>query len=341
MNPTTRALTGLLAITLGLASPAAWPSERATGTFIASRICEAYVSKNKRTNPDSMTLTIGRSYPVFEVNKAVDPGWYRIRIETAQPPERWVDRNCGTADVLIGGTPPHEEDRPDRCRTAGLADSYVLALSWQPAFCETVHSRGDKPECHLTDPKAYQAKNFTLHGLWPNQQACGTRYGYCGEVGGSPGGFCDYPVLDLFTETREELGEVMPSAAAGSCLQRHEWHKHGTCQTAWSQDAYYEVAIDLTRQFNRAGAAYFMSRNVGEEVSTEAFLERVDCALGEGARERLELKCKGGNLVDIYVNLPADIAPGEDLRALIARAAPDFRNGCGDSFRVDPIGLAP
>jgi ribonuclease T2 len=337
MTGITRLLIGLLVVGLGLFTDSAvWASARASGTFTAEQACEAYVSKNKRTNPDDSVLIVGHVYSVFEVNKPTAPAWYRVRIDTAQPPERWVDRNCGTAQVQVDGTPPDDNGQPDQCRIAGLADSYLLALSWQPAFCET---HRDKPECGIDDPKAYQAKNFTLHGLWPNKQECGTHYGYCGEVSGSPGGFCDYPALDLFTQTRDELGEVMPSAAEGSCLQRHEWHKHGTCQTAWSQDEYYDVAIDLTRQFNRSGAAYFMSRNLGEEVSTEAFLERVDCALGDGARERFELKCNGGNLVDVYINLPADINPGEDLRALIGRAAPDFHNGCGDSFRVDPIGF--
>jgi ribonuclease T2 len=315
----------------------AWASAAASGTFTAEQTCEAFVSKNKRTNPDNTTITLGERYPVFEVNRPDRPSWYRVRIEGAQPPERWVDKRCGIAVVQIGdGERAATTTRSTMCNTAGLRDSFKLALSWQPAFCE---GRPSKPECRIDRPSTYQARNFTLHGLWPNKKECGTDYNFCGEIRSKPGEFCDYPALELFTAVRDDLERVMPSAAAGSCLQRHEWFKHGTCQTEWSVDEYYIRAIDMTRQFNESGVAYFMARNIGQVVSEEAFFQRVDCALGMGSHQRLQLKCKNGNLVDVYINLPADIGAEEDLGEIIARAEPSFRSDCGGQFRVDPIGL--
>ena len=82
-----------------------------------------------------------------------------------------------------------------------------------------------------------------------------------------------------------------------------------------------------------------MARNIGKVVSEEAFFKKVDCAFGAGTHERLQLKCKNGNLVDVYINLPAEIDPGEDLSKTIARAEPSFNSNCGGQFRVDPIGL--
>ena len=345
MVKTVRLFVLFIAFAVGaVAAQGAWAAA-ASGTLTATEACEAFVSKNKRTNPDDSRLAVGEQYTVFEANKAVDPSWYRLRMESADPPERWVARHCGTGEILVGdsgaptggtsgGAGGSGGSSGDQCTTAGLEDSYVLALSWQPAFCET---KPDKPECRIDDPKVYQARNFTLHGLWPNKASCGTRYGFCGDER-DPGGFCDYTPLQLFTEVREDLELVMPSAAAGSCLQRHEWYKHGTCQTKWSIDEYWEVAIDLVEQFNRSGAAYLMSRNIGEQVETEAFLERIDCALGAGARDRVQLKCKNGNLVDVYISLPKEITPGADLGALMSQADPKSGNQCGDSFRVDPIG---
>ncbi len=321
------------------AMPMATASTPAFGSITATQTCEAFVSKNKRTNPDRIRLEIDRVYSVFEANKPSNPSWFRIRVDGASPKERWISKQCGLVDVRLNGDPGSVDDRDHRgsCNTPGLQDSYVLALSWQPAFCET-HRR--KPECRIEDKKSYQARNFTLHGLWPNKRECGKQYGYCGEVSGRPGDFCDYPVLSLFTEVRTELERVMPSAAAGSCLQRHEWFKHGTCQTDWSMDEYYETAVDLTRQFNESGIAYFISRNIGKRVSEAEFKEKVDCALGSGAHARIELKCKGGNLVDVYIRLPGTINKGDGLGESMGRAGGEFKSNCGGQFSVDPIGLS-
>ncbi len=332
-----------LLLTIGLficAIDMAWASTPASGTITATQACEAFVSKNKRTNPDNTKLVINETYAVFEANKPRNPGWFRLRVANASPPERWVARHCGVLDVSLGddSTPTDDEDQRDACNTPGLEDSYVLALSWQPAFCET---HRDKPECRIDDRKSYQARNFTLHGLWPNREACGKKYGFCGEVRSRPGDFCDYPMLSLFTAVRADVEAVMPSAAAGSCLQRHEWFKHGTCQTGWSMDEYYEVAVDLTRQFNESGIAYFVARNIGATVSEADFINKVDCAHGAGAHKRLELKCKGGDLVDVYINLPGTIGKGEALGELMKDAQGQFKSNCGGRFRVDPIGFSP
>jgi ribonuclease T2 len=315
----------------------AWASTAAQGTLTAQQPCEAYVSKNRRTNPDHSTLTVGTTYAIFEVNRGDQPDWYRVRVDTAQPPERWVSAQCGTAQLqVVAGGGGNGSGGSSACHTAGLAENFKLALSWQPAFCEDHPS---KPECAITDTQTYQARNFTLHGLWPNKSSCGINYDYCGEVTRQPGDMCDYPALQLYTAVKEALKTVMPSAAAGSCLERHEWHKHGTCQSQWSIDEYFEHSVDLTRQFNESGVAYYMARRIGQTVSEEEFLNRVDCALGSGARQRVQLNCVDGNLVDIYINLPAQMAANEDLGALMSRAEPSFRSNCNGRFRIDPIGL--
>jgi len=320
-----------------------WASTPVSGTITATQTCEAYVSKNKRTNPDHIKLVVNQEYSVFEANKSNNPDWFRIRVDNANPPERWIAKYCGTVDIQMGGGGTGGGGggtgggSGNACHTPGLQDSYVLALSWQPAFCET---HRDKPECHIDDRKSYQARNFTLHGLWPNKASCGTNYGYCGEVQDKPAEFCDYPMLSLFTETRSDLEQVMPSAAAGSCLQRHEWFKHGTCQAGWSIDEYYEVAIDLTRQFNESGIAYFISRNIGNTVTEEAFINKVDCAHGTDAHKHIELKCQSGNLVDVYISLPKTIAAGAALGETMQQAQGEFKSNCGGQFKVDPIGFA-
>ncbi len=333
MNGMAKLITILLAVYIVTCDVLA--SVAANGTLTATQTCEAYISKNKRTNPDHSKLTVDQSYTVIEVNKAENPSWYRLIISNVEPQERWVAANCGEINVQIGINGGNNGGG-NECSTPGLEDSYVLALSWQPSFCET---HRDKPECQEEDKKSYQAHNFTLHGLWPNKSECGIKYEFCGEMRTRLGDFCDYPALTLFKEVRNDLEHVMPSAAAGSCLKRHEWFKHGTCQTKWSIDEYFGVAIDLTKQFNESGIGYFMSRNIGEIVTEDEFINRIDCAHGKNTHKSIELKCKNGNLVDVYIHLTDNISENQDLSGLLRSTDREFKSNCGGSFNIDPIGF--
>ncbi|QJD31414.1 ribonuclease T [Methylococcus geothermalis] len=298
------------------------------GIFNADRDCPAYVSKNKQTNPDGAHINTGKAYPVIEANKPDAADWYRLRLPMADPPERWVSRDCGRAQASAGPEPV-----AGRCDLAGQADAYVLALSWQPAFCEL---KAGKPECRDAGPAAYAARNFSLHGLWPTKASCGQDYGFCGEVKQPKREFCDYPPVALDAATQAVLAQVMPGTA--SCLERHEWHKHGTCQTAWSSDAYFALAADLTRQFNGSGIADFLAPRIGRTVRTEDFLARLDTDLGTGARDRIRLNCERGMLVEVHLNLPPKLEPGARLESLLRLAGRNSGSNCGSSFRLDPMG---
>lgn len=308
-------------------------AEKTSGEFIARQTCPAYVSKNKSTNPDNARIQPGYRYDIIEVLSAGNPVWYRITVPAASPKERWVNARCGEArSGSSNGS--HGDNNGASCSAAGQADSYVLALSWQPAFCET---KPDKAECRITDPGAYQARHFTLHGLWPNKKSCGTHYGFCGEIKNREADFCDYPAVTLNADSEAALAEVMPGASAGSCLERHEWYKHGTC-SSWSMEGYFDLAADLARQFNDAGMAYFMNRKIGQQVRTEDFINRVIAVLGPAARDRISLSCVKGMLVEVRLNLSLNLAYGTDLEKLIPEAPLQGKSDCGETFLVDAIG---
>jgi ribonuclease T2 len=316
------------------------------GTLHAERDCEAFVSKKKKSNPDKVRLEPGDAYVILEVNRPNQPDWFRVRVEDANPPERWVEASCGSQ---TGGGAPQEEgptepvrppvrpidsDDPSLCSTAGLQDSFKLALSWQPAFCE---SHRGKKECAANFPATFQsAGNFTLHGLWPNREACGINYGNC-EHRRTQSEFCDYPAPGINAQVASQLSQVMPGTA--SCLERHEWFKHGTCQKEWDPSQYFEEAIDLVRQFNDSGINKFMAANMGKQVLVEDFLAQVDTALGADARQRLQLTCAGGKLTDVFISLPAHFEPGSSLSELIRTAPQDFRSKCSGRFLIDPVGF--
>lgn len=318
----------LIVLAISYAYPV-W-ADKSIGTFSAQQSCPAYVSKNKLTNPDKARILAGKEYDAIEVNKPDHPGWYRVIVPTANPRERWVNAECGQARMTEA-----EPEHNNSCSTAGQADSYVLALSWQPAFCEI---KPQKPECQITDPTAYQAKHFTLHGLWPNKKNCGTHYAFCGEVKGQKQDFCDYPEIELDPASQAALAEVMPSVSAGSCLERHEWHKHGTCQASWAVQGFFEVSVSLVRQFNDSGMADFMSQRIGRQVRTRDFLDKVATVLGPAARDRIKLNCNQGMLVEVQLSLSAELTPESGLDQLIMNAPAQSDSNCGATFRVDPIG---
>lgn len=321
----------LVILIIGYAHSAA---AKTIGIFSAQQSCPAYVSKNKLTNPDNTQILADKKYDIIEANKPDHASWYRVILPSANPKERWISADCGDAQ-LSGGQGTGDNGNSSSCSIAGEADSHVLALSWQPAFCEI---KPQKPECKITDPKVYQAKHFTLHGLWPNKKSCGTHYAFCGDVKAQKQNFCEYPEIKLNPTSQATLAEVMPSVTAGSCLERHEWHKHGTCQAANSKEEFFDLSVDLARQFNDSGMAYFMNRRIGQQVRTEDFLNRIAAVLGSSARERIKLNCDQGMLVEIQLSLIADLTPGTDLEKLIINAPAQSNSNCGETFRVDPIG---
>ncbi|CAM4379995.1 MAG: Ribonuclease I [Legionella sp.] len=200
---------------------------------------------------------------------------------------------------------------------AGLSDSNVLALSSQPGFCQTYGYEAGKPECSHLSKNSYQARHLTLHGLWPNQNACGQSYGFCGVS--QRNNHCDYSPLDLSTEVAESLQTMMPGYKYGSCLERHEWNKHGSCQ-ALSADHYFTLAMRLAIEMDQSAFGSYVTENSGKTVSRESLRKMLDETLGNKNAGKVYLGCKRGILVDIYIELPALVPVDEPLESLVDKA---------------------
>jgi ribonuclease T2 len=106
----------------------------------------------------------------------------------------------------------------------GVFDYYVLALSWSPAFCESLRTEGQ------TDP---QCKNpglgFVVHGLWP-QFRSGGYPAYCNLDEAS----VDESLLGSWPSDKLELPPEHGDFVA------YEWSKHGTC-TGLDQEDYFNL----------------------------------------------------------------------------------------------------
>lgn len=220
----------------------------------------------------------------------------------------------------------------ERCNTTGLADSYVLALSSQPGFCETYGYEAGKPECYQLAATSYQATHLTLHGLWPNQSACGHRYGYCGIKPKS--NHCDYAPLQLNDEISARLQQIMPSYYYGSCLERHEWNKHGSCQSR-SADDYFALAMKWTQEMDDSYFGDYLRAHRGQYVLLSELRQALEQAFGPISRNAVVLSCKNKILVDINIQLPAVFDTNDSLETLM-HAAPLHagKDGCGLRVKI-------
>lgn len=296
-----------------------------SGSFQAKQSCPAYVSKNKKTNPDGMVLKPNQVYSIHEANRPNHPNWLRVEIpDNPTYPLRWVNSHCGQAKFSY--------EQLNCNKNPGLADAYVLALSWQPGFCQTYGYEAGKPECLCFPSDSYSASHLTLHGLWPNQKDCGHAYGFCGTE--PQFNYCNYQPLDFNQHVASLLRLLMPSFAAGSCLDRHEWYKHGSCQLLSSND-YFSLAIRLTQEAQSTILGKYLSQHVGETVALAKLREVIKHSFGKDNLGKVYLGCKNGYLVDIFIQLPALIPFNDSLTTLMQKAKGIGRNdGCPKNVKI-------
>lgn len=219
---------------------------------------------------------------------------------------------------------------------ADAAEQYVLAVNWQPAFCET---RPETPECETQTDDRFDASHFALHGLWPQprdnvycdvplEARTADRVGHWGRL----------PVLDLADETRTELERVMPGSR--SFLHRHEWVKHGSCYSPEPQ-AYYADSLRLMAELNASPVRTLFADSVGSPLAARDIRSSFDEAFGKGAGERVHVACRrvGARrlIVELTVNLAGPITPERDLGTLLREAPLNF-HGCRAGI-VDRVGI--
>ena len=256
-------------------------------------------------------------------------------------------RHVGTALALCGlllaaactddETPQGIVSSPEEAGGISRDAAFVLAASWQAAFCET---RPNKPECRSQTANRFDATHFALHGLWPQPR----ENVYCRVETGlvavdKAGRWRDLPRLDLDAETREALNRVMPGAQ--SYLHRHEWVKHGTCYSPGDPEEYFAESLVLMEELNASPVRKLFLDKTGKVVTRDDIAAVFDEAFGDGAGQRVELVCRQDGMrqliVEIRINLQGRITPGSRMGDLIKAAAPRS-NDCQAGL-IDPVGL--
>lgn len=175
-------------------------------------------------------------------------------------------------------------------------DYWLLAASWQPGFCAT----HDVPECQRL-AGTYAASNFSLHGLWPNRYD-GEHPFYCGVNQSDIAmdqrhAWCSMDAYPLSGAVRQNLSEYMPGIA--SCLDQHEWFKHGTCAQV-TPDQYWTEAIKLVSRLGSTSFNAFLQTHAGERVTRNQLLAAFEDAFGSGTRSAVSLKCSRSGGVSYF-----------------------------------------
>jgi ribonuclease T2 len=303
------------------------------GTFLATKDCPAFQSFRKGTNPGGVKILSGHSYSLLAKN-APNATHYRVRIDGATPPERWVSVNCGssTGDENSG----LQDSESTGGASIGRQAKLVLSLGWEPGFCE---SHDDKPECASETSDRFDANHFTLHGLWPQPR----RREYCNVSQDlintdKKGGWQALPNVDLSTETRARLGMVMPGTQ--SLLERHEWIRHGTCYGGGDAETYFREALALLDAVNSSAVQALFAANVGQEITVAAVRGAFDAAFGVGAGDRVRLACKrdGPRLLITEITIGLGARPdGSTPLADLIKASSMTDPGCPGGI-VDAVG---
>ena len=289
------------------------------GSFTAQKVCPAFHSIRRQTNPGNLFTQAGKTYPLQAKNKAAATH-YLILINKKQ---RWVQISCGQPS----------DDQTEVDTTPRKNQDYLLAVSWQPTFCQTHQA---KSECRSQTPTRYDAHNLSLHGLWPQPR----NNAYCGvnttlKSIDRRGEWHLLPALKLSKPLRKALDKLMPGTA--SHLQRHEWYKHGTCYSP-DPETYYRDSLLLMQQLNDSAVRTLFSQNIGSYLESQQIRAAFDKSFGKGTGSKVNIRCNRNMIAEIWVNLRGEINTETTLNGLL-QDAPDVQKLSCNGGKVDPAGF--
>ena len=168
--------------------------------------------------------------------------------------------------------------------------------------------------------------------MWPNQESCGHRYGFCNAK--AKANHCDYSPLNLIPSVAELLKTMMPSFQYGSCLERHEWNKHGSCSILTIDD-YFGLAMRLATEADNTVLGQYLTAQKGKVVKLAVLRELINKAFGATNAGKVYLGCQNGRLVDLFIVLPALIPLNEPLESLVTKAPEyQYHDSCSNNVII-------
>lgn len=79
----------------------------------------------------------------------------------------------------------------------------------------------------------------------------------------------------------------MPGVKSG--LDRHQWLRNGTCQTADAED-YFTLQLRLLEELNRSAVRALFADRIGEELDEKQIKQAFDRSFGAGAGDRVRMQ---------------------------------------------------
>ncbi|WP_334195327.1 ribonuclease T2 family protein [Pararhodobacter sp.] len=178
---------------------------------------------------------------------------------------------------------------------AGEFDSYLLALSWIPAYCATDGDERDDPRC-----EDGRRVGWAVHGLWPQHD---------------DGGWPEYCHTSQRSPSRQETAaQAGLFGTSGSAW--HQWNKHGRC-TGLSAANYYRLVQAALDRIALPEVFEGIDRElrVDPDVVEAAFVE----ANPGLTPDMMITSCPGGDLVELRLCLTRDLQPEDCAPALTRR----------------------
>ncbi len=181
---------------------------------------------------------------------------------------------------------------------AGEFDYYVLALSWNAAWCAAEGDARDAAQC-----EPGRSIGFILHGLWPQYENGWPEY-------------CETAQPDPSRAETAAMADIMGSGG----LAWHQWKKHGRC-SGLDPTAYFALARAAWQAIERPAALRRIStpRRLAPGAIEQAFLE-ANPGLGP---EGVTVTCKDRRFREVRICLTKELVP----RPCTGRAARDCAIG--------------
>ena len=167
---------------------------------------------------------------------------------------------------------------------AGDFDYYVMSLSWSPNWCAVTGDNRDDPQCDTG-----RGLSFTLHGLWPQNEA------------GYPS-YCRTGARDPSRSDTAAMADIM----GGAGLAFYEWKKHGRCSGLEAR-AYF----DVSRRAYKSVVIPDVFTDLGKDVELPASV--VEDAFIEAnpafARDQITVTCDRWMIQEVRICLTKDLDP--------------------------------
>ncbi|MEM6676857.1 MAG: ribonuclease T2 [Pseudomonadota bacterium] len=163
----------------------------------------------------------------------------------------------------------------------GRFDYWVLALSWQPGWCETTGDKRGAESC-----RDGTGTGFILHGLWPQTFS----------------GWPEYCATRGRDATRAETA-AMADIMSSSGLAWHQWKKHGRCSGLSPAD-YFARAREAFEAVRRPSLLREIGRpvRIDPSVVEAAFLDQNPAMTPAST----VVTCRGRYIAEVRICLTRD-----------------------------------